>query len=124
MAKNKQPDNQLDLLEEFAATEKPKVEVSAEKLSQKTESPVDKESAADKAIREINEKIDAARAKRKKEEEGKWAETSLKKIRTEIEAEQTPAKPTAEESELSDYIEPFTPADEYYGRWNKYRKSN
>jgi len=115
MTGNRSDKNQLDLLNEFS---------EAEKLSVPS---LPEESAADKALREINEKLDVARQKIKRKAEGKWVETSLKKIRAQIEAEESDktkkAKETNEERVVKDDDEAFKPGDEYYGRFNKFRKS-
>ncbi len=114
MAKNKFPDNQLNLLNDFDA---------AENTEHKTGQLQEEESVVDRAIRGIYEKIEAARERRKREDEKKWAEMNLEKIRSEIGAEQ-PAAAAEEDAKTpsDDYVEPFTPAEEYYGRWNQFRK--
>ena len=114
MISQKTDKNQLDLLKEFSDVEKLSVLVPPE------------ESAADKALREINEKLVAAEQNKKRKEEGKWVDTSLKKIRSQIEAEQgartKEAKEVKETKVAKDDDEAFKPGDEYYGRFNKFRK--
>ncbi len=109
MGHNKSDKNQLDLLKEFSKAEK----ISAPILSE--------ESAADKAIREIYEKLAVAEQNKKRKEEGKWVDTSLKKIRSQIETEERDK--VREVKETQDDEEAFKPGDEYYGRFNKFRKS-
>ena len=115
MNRNKSDKNQLDLLNEFSDAEKLFIP------------PATEESAADKAIREINEKLVVAEQNKKRKAEGKWVETSLKKIRAQIEAEESDktkkAKEIKEEKVAQDDEEVFKPGDEYYGRFNKFRKS-
>lgn len=101
MAKSKFPGSQLNLLNDFAAAENPKLEAEKtapiETPETEVAQPPEKESAADKAIREIYEKIEIAKAKQKREDEGKWVETSLKKIRAQVENESI--KPLAQKIE-------------------------
>jgi len=115
MARNKPDKNQLDLVKELA---------DAENLSAL---PISQESAADKALREINEKLVIAEQNKIKKEEGVWVDTSLKNIRAQIEARErdriTEDKETNEERVVKDDDEAFKPGDEYYGRFNKFRKS-
>ena len=121
MTRNKPDKNQLDLLKEFS---------EAEKLSVPS---MPEESAAGKAIREIYEKLVVAEQNKKRKEEDKLVSISLKNIRAEIEAEQSDkikeAKETKEDKEPKEEKvakndeEAFKPGDEYYGRFNKFRKS-
>jgi hypothetical protein len=106
MVSQKTDKNQLDLLKELVDDEKISVPVPPE------------ESVADKALREIFEKLAVAKQNKKRKEEGKWVDTSLKKIRSQIEAEQSNIS-----KEAKDDDEAFKPGDEYYGRFNKFRKS-
>jgi hypothetical protein len=103
-----QPDNQLNLIADFEAVNRePQVKESKE----------NKEAIADRVIKEIYKKIELAEQKAR-DKEKKITMVSIKGIREEIKKEEG-----AETKEPKDeYIEPFSPSEEYYGRWNKFRK--
>lgn len=111
MARNKSDNNQLDLLKELAEAEKSSAPVLPEIAPE--------ESAADKAFREIFKKLDEAEQNKKRKEEDKLVSISLKNIRAEIKPEQSDKTKGTKEAKDD---EAFKPGDEYYGRFNKFRK--
>lgn len=120
MRLNKQPDNQLNLIDEFEAASREPV---PEKIKE------EKDSVAERALEEIDKKIEIATQKVKKRD-NKTTMVSIKGIREELEKEKNSfeapevnTKVVASEKITEDDTEAFSPAEEYYGRWNSFRKT-
>ncbi len=120
MRSSKQPDNQLNLIDEFEAASRPPVPEKSKE---------EKDAVADRVIKEIYKKIEIA-AQKAKDREKKITMVSIKDIRDEIKKEKTNAEEQSvikkaeevNEKITLDETEAFTPAEEYYGRWNSFRK--
>lgn len=104
-------DNQLDLFVNYSPEEPPKEE-KKEELSN--------DEAANRAIKSIYEKIEASR-QAAKEKERKVGALSLKEELGKIE-KNTDLPKQENASEDDDWVEPFAPSEEYYGRFNQFRK--